>query len=96
MRRKGELSAAMIDIEWPHQVAIEADRCSGRNWPIVHEFCKPLSLAPRGHTFLERDRWMNVYCFRERAHADAFVARFGGRIIAPKDRPRWGGRGRKR
>jgi hypothetical protein len=28
-RRKGELSKSTIDREWPHQVALRADECTG-------------------------------------------------------------------
>jgi hypothetical protein len=49
--REGELSKGTIDREWPHQVALRADFVAGRNFPIIHEFCRPLSLCPRGHFF---------------------------------------------
>jgi hypothetical protein len=30
--RKGELSKGTIDRQWPHQVAVPADSCTGANW----------------------------------------------------------------
>ena len=95
MRRKGELSAAMIDRDWPHQVAIDAASSTGAVHVRILAFCKPLSLARRGHTFVENGRYVSVYCFAVPEHADAFMREFGGRIIDPKDRPRWPG-GRRR
>lgn len=94
--RKGELSKSMLDRQWPYQVAIDAEHTSGRAHALAVEFCKPLSLAPRGHSYVENDRWVNVYCFREREHADAFAAEYGGRIVNPADRPRWPGKRRRR
>ena len=87
--RKGELSKGAIDDQWPHQVALRADQSSGSNWIKIREFCKGLSLCPRGHSFY-RDRIdFNVYCFAERDHAELFCVRFAGELIEPKDRPKW-------
>ena len=45
VRRKGELSSAMIDVGSPHQVALPAEACAGKNWVVTHEFCRDLSLC---------------------------------------------------
>jgi hypothetical protein len=87
--RKGELSKGMIDRQWPHQVAVPADSCTGANWVRIQEFCKGMSVRPRGH-FIYRDTiGFNVYCFGEREHAQQFCGRFNGEFIAPEERPRW-------
>jgi hypothetical protein len=44
--RKGELSNGTIDPEWPHQVALRADCCAGRNYVTIRHFCEGLSLCP--------------------------------------------------
>jgi hypothetical protein len=90
--RKGELSKARIDCEWPHQVALPAHQCTGRNFVTIRLFCEGLSLCPRGHSFRRDTTDFNVFCFAERAHAEQFQARFGGEVIDPKDRPKWPGR----
>src|SRR3981081_3913449 len=98
MRRKGELSPAGVDAGWPHQVALPAHQCSGRSTAIIHEFCKGLSLCPRGHTVMWDDKWFNVYCFKDSVHADLFRERFGGETFDPKQRgkgARWAGWMRK-
>ena len=87
--RKGELSKATIDREWPHQVALPASRCTGRNYVTIRLFCEGLSLCPRGHSFRRDSIDMIVFCFAERVHAEQFQARFGGEFIDPKDRPKW-------
>jgi hypothetical protein len=89
--RKGELSKGMIDPDWPHQVALPAQRCIGRNYLNIHLFCEGLSLCTRGHSFRRNDIDMTVFCFSERAHAEHFLNRFGGEFIDPKLRPKWPG-----
>ncbi len=91
VRRKGELSSASIDSGWPHQVALPATSCIGRNFVLIHDFCRSLSLCPRGHFFYRGDEGFNVFCFREREHAELFQSRFGGEFIAPRERPGWPG-----
>ena len=88
VRRKGELSSAMIDHGWPHQVALEARLSMGDRYYTVRFFCNDLSLCPRGHGFYREGKHFNVYCFAEREHAERFQARFGGTIYDPRTRPR--------
>lgn len=90
-RRKGELSKYAIDTRWPHQVALRADRCTGRNHRIIHDYIaqERLSRCDRGHYFYRDGVGFNVYCFAEREHAERFQQRFSGELIDPKDRPRW-------
>lgn len=91
VRRKGELSSAMIDHGWPHQVALEARLSMGDRYYTVHFFCNDLSLCPRGHGFYRDGKDFNVYCFAEREHAERFQARFGGEFIEPNKRARRNG-----
>lgn len=62
--RKGELSKGTIDREWPHQVALQADKATGANWVQIQTFCRGLSLCHRGHFFYRDAVGFNVYCFR--------------------------------
>jgi hypothetical protein len=89
--RRGELSKAAIDRNWPHQVALHAEHCSGHGYVTIRLFCEGLSLCPRGHFFRRDNADMNVFCFAEREHAERFRERFGGELIDPKDRPKWPG-----
>jgi hypothetical protein len=45
--RNGELSSAMVDIGWPHQVALPAVVSLNNGYKAVDAFCKELSLCPR-------------------------------------------------
>jgi hypothetical protein len=49
-------------------------------------FCKDLSLCPRGHSVMWEDEWYKVFCFAEPAHAERFMARFGGETFDPRQR----------
>ena len=91
--RKGELSKAMMDRDWPHQIALPAYRCMGHEYLTIHIFCQAerLSLCRRRHSYRQNDVDMTVFCIAEREHADQFQARFGGELIDPATRPRWPG-----
>jgi hypothetical protein len=91
--RKGELSKAMMDRQWPHQVALPAYRCLGHNFLTMHFFChgEGLSLCTRRHSYRDNDVDMTVFCFAKRDHAEKFRGRFGGDFLDPRDRPKWPG-----
>ena len=91
-RRKGELSSYQLDQRWPLQVTIRADLCTVLQHTRIRAFCAGLSLAPLGHTYVEDGAYWTVFCFAVLDHAEAFAAEFGGRMLAPEDRPRWPGR----
>jgi hypothetical protein len=67
MRARGAVSPRCREREWPHQVAIRADQLLGAQYQVVHEFCRGLSVAPRGHSFRQGDVDYVVFCFAELA-----------------------------
>ena len=92
MARKGELKRQALDRNWPFQVALDASDCKGSKHVEMLDFCRPLSLAPRTHSYVENSRYHIVFCFADRDHADRFAGAFGGQMIDPKARPRWPGK----
>lgn len=62
--RKGELSPASIDRDWPHQVALPASASANGGYKMIHAFCKDLSLCPRGHSVFHEDQWFKRLLFR--------------------------------
>jgi hypothetical protein len=40
----------------------------------MRAFCADLTLCPRGHSYVENDEWIRVFCFAEKAHAEKFQA----------------------
>ena len=88
--RKGELTKSVIDRDFPHQVALPAEQCTGQHGDQHRDFCAGFALAPRHHTVRRDDRDYLIFCFADRAHADRFRERFSGESFDPKQR----GRGR--
>src|SRR5262249_16541022 len=86
-----ELSQPLIDRDWPHQVALPAYRCHGHNYLTMRLFCEALSLFPRTHSLRRDDEDKIVFSFATHAHAEKFLKRFSGEIIAAKDPPMWAG-----
>jgi hypothetical protein len=83
--RKGEVTYRRIAREFPHQVAIRIPPGGlGMRSMEMHEFCKE-----RGPHHTKSDRRRDLgdftrFCFADRAHADAFEAKFGGERIEVK------------
>ncbi len=88
--RKGELSPAEIDRNWPHQVAVASAKCVGRSNYIMRKFCeyRRLSLCERGHAVMYRDIWYNDYSFATPEHAGLSMATFASEPFNPADRGR--------
>ena len=79
-RRKGELTRAQLHRDWPHHVALPADKVRSVE-SIVHRFANARSAR---RTFLMRheDRDFVVFCFAKSEDADAFRERFGGERLS--------------
>ena len=85
INRKSELNKRAVDTGWPYQVALPADACTGARYDLVHDFCRGLSLCPRGHYFRRDDVGYNVFCFATKEHAEMFRDKFGGEWVEPKN-----------
>jgi hypothetical protein len=87
--RKGELSKAMMDRQWPHQVALPAYRCLGHSYLTIRFFCEGegLSLCPRTRSLRRGGQDTLLFCFADRAHAEQFWGRFGGEFLDAKAGP---------
>lgn len=72
VRRKGELSSYQIDNGWPYQVALTAALTTGKNNDVVREFCKDLSLCPRGPCFVRDGEYIKCWCFADEEDARKF------------------------
>lgn len=82
-RRKGEITTAQVDRDYPHQVEIHADVCVGRaRGHEIEQFIRPLSIAPiRGRRSFQKDGHWLRFAFVSAADADAFQREFGGRRL---------------
>jgi hypothetical protein len=88
--RKGELTCAGIDREWPHQVALSAEYVCGRQYMILHRFCNGLSVCPRHQSYRKDGQEFVVYCFKELSDAQLFQMHFDVELMTAETRlPRY-------
>ncbi len=90
MKRKGELSSAQMDRNWPYQIAVPEHVTAGANIWAVHQLCKELEACPRRHAVVREGVWYNVFCFAKPDQAEAFKQRYGGEPFDTKKRNRGG------
>lgn len=86
MRRKGELSKATIDREWPHQIALELPE--GHGFGILPAMGPLSSLCSRGHELAHDGKRYRVFCFSDPDQAARFKDIMGGIDFDPRDRGR--------
>jgi hypothetical protein len=88
MTRKGEISQARLRREWPHHVALSADKVRGLdNSEIVYGFADTLSMAPMTYHMCRDDSEFVVFCFAKPEDAKTFCQRFGGERLPRIRRP---------
>jgi hypothetical protein len=83
--RKGEALQARLRHQWPHHVALSADKIRGhKNYDVVYAFAEAFSVAPRTFSMRRDDLNFLVFCFAKAEDADAFCEQFGGEPL-PND-----------
>jgi hypothetical protein len=83
-RPRGELTTAKLDRDWPHHVALPAEKVRGlTNSETVRGFAKTLSVAPLTYLVRRGDAAAFViFCFKTLEDAQVFAERFGGERLA--------------
>jgi hypothetical protein len=89
-QRKGEFTKRRIDCDFPHQVAIlipEGGLLA--RLMAMHKFCDTRSISYKTRSDLRREPISDYvrFCFGDPAHADAFMAEFGGERITIEPSP---------
>jgi hypothetical protein len=69
VRRKGELSRARIDSDWPHQIALPIEAAGGRNTIVIQRFCHDVSICSRHKSYRIDGQEFIVHCFATRRDA---------------------------
>lgn len=87
--RKGELTKARINRDWPHQLALPVAVATGKTYTILDRFCRGLSVCPRQQHYWRDGVEHIAYCFRERSDAEYVQVYFGGEFVDPDELGHW-------
>src|SRR5262249_26227329 len=80
-RARGQSSRTLLDREFPYQVLVQAESVGGDMLDSVVTFHATRGLPTKKRSVRRDDGLWLLYCFAQRAHADAFRHLFGGQVF---------------
>lgn len=83
---QGEPPRGLVDRQWPHQLALRKELCTGQNYERPRAFCSDLRVYSLHPTVMEGDQHYLVFCFAEPEDAIQFKEAFNGIPFYPEDR----------
>ena len=88
-RNRSTPSPAAIDRDWPFQVALPDDLCTGHSFTLIRDFCRERGLSPlrrQVQAIWPDGRYENwrLYCFADLASAHVFRDHFCGIMFDPR------------